>query len=78
MKGPKSSFRLELYEMEVVNNILRQQSQEHNHIRRPAVFTTDVNIAEGGITSTKSIQYQEPILTAAQRGSVLNSFFKKL
>ena len=24
MKGPKSSFRLELYEMEVVNNILRQ------------------------------------------------------
>ena len=24
VKGPKSSFRLELYEMEVVNNILRQ------------------------------------------------------
>ena len=24
MKRPKSSFRLELYEMEVVNNILRQ------------------------------------------------------
>ena len=69
MKGPKSSFRLELYEMEVVNNILRQQSQEHNHIRRPAVFTTDVNTAEGGITSTKSIhpenQYSQQLKEGA-------------
>ena len=69
MKGPKSSFRLELYEMEVVNGILRQQSREHSHIRRPAVFTTDVTTAEGGITSTMGIhpeyQYSQQLKVGA-------------
>ena len=69
MKGPKSSFQLKLYEMEVVKNILRQRSQEYNYIRRSAVFTTDVNTAEGGITSTKSIhpenQYSQQLKEGA-------------
>ena len=69
MKGPKNSFRLELYEMEVVKNILRQQSQEHSYIRRSAVLTTDVNTAEGGITSIKGIhpdyQYSQQLKMGA-------------